>query len=106
MQLLTKTVEERLRKNNRPLKKDPLVVEHFFNPTGGQDWYVISYHPRERNFFGYVSLFHDPMMDELGYFSLAELEEFKGPFGLGIERDLHWEPRPLSEVRKMATPSL
>ena len=28
---------------------------------------------------------------EVGSFSLEELEAFKGPFGLGIERDLYFE---------------
>ena len=35
---------------------------------------------------------------EAGYFSLSELKSIKGPFGLGIERDMHWQPRPLTEV--------
>lgn len=37
---------------------------------------------------------------ELGYFSLSELEKVRGPLGLRVERDLYWEPKPLSEVRK------
>lgn len=49
------------------------------------------------NFFGYVSIFGDHN-DEWGYFSLSELQTVKGPFGLGIERDLYFEPRPISKV--------
>lgn len=30
---------------------------------------------------------------ELGYVSLQELEELRGPVGLTIERDLHWTPK-------------
>src|SRR5271157_4144689 len=40
---------------------------------------------------------------EMGYFSLVELEQIRGTGiarGLGIERDLHWTPRTLSECRK------
>ena len=37
---------------------------------------------------------------EWGYFSLAELESVHGPFGLPIERDLHFQPAPISEVLK------
>jgi len=37
----------------------------------------------------------------LGYFSLSELQSVKGPLGLPIERDLHFEPRSLRELREM-----
>ena len=35
---------------------------------------------------------------ELGYFSLKELESVRGPFGLPIERDIHWQPKTLEEI--------
>jgi len=35
---------------------------------------------------------------ELGYVSLKELEEVRGPMGLPIERDLHWQPKTLEEI--------
>lgn len=38
---------------------------------------------------------------ELGYFSLKELVEAKGPLGLPIERDLNFEPRTLKELQEM-----
>jgi len=38
---------------------------------------------------------------ELGYFSLKELEEIRGPLGLPIERDLDFEPKTLSELMEM-----
>jgi hypothetical protein len=38
---------------------------------------------------------------ELGYFLLAELETFRGKFGLPIERDLYFQPTRLSEVKKL-----
>ena len=34
-----------------------------------------------------------------GYVSLDELQSVRGPLGLGIDRDLHWTPRTLQEVR-------
>ena len=37
---------------------------------------------------------------ELGNFSLKELESIKGPLGIGIERDLYFEPTPLSKIRE------
>ncbi|NJN64270.1 MAG: DUF2958 domain-containing protein [Acidobacteria bacterium] len=36
---------------------------------------------------------------ELGYFSLAEIAAVRGPLKLRIERDLGFEPKPLSAVR-------
>ena len=30
---------------------------------------------------------------ELGSVRISELESIRGPFGLGIERDLHWSPK-------------
>jgi len=48
-------------------------------------------------FFGYVSLFGD-WNDEWGYFSLAELESYISPWGLGIERDLYWTEINVSTV--------
>ncbi len=34
----------------------------------------------------------------MGYFSLVELEEFRGRFGLGIERDRWFKSKPLKKV--------
>ena len=45
-------------------------------------------------FFGLV----DGQEKELGYFMLGELEEVRGPMGLPIERDLHWQPKTLAEI--------
>ena len=47
-------------------------------------------------FFGYVL----GLETEWGYFVLSELESVRGPGGLNIERDLHFDPRPFSEVIK------
>jgi hypothetical protein len=37
---------------------------------------------------------------ELGYVSLNEMKAVRLPFGLGIERDLHWTPKPLSVIEE------
>ncbi len=47
-------------------------------------------------FFGAVN----GHMFEIGYFSLSELQELRGPFGLPVERDLYFKPTPLSQIRK------
>ena len=77
--------------------KDHLVITKFFNPTGAGTWYATEYNPESKIFFGYVSIFND-WNDEWGYFSLTELESLKGPFGLGIERDLYFTSKPFSQI--------
>jgi len=100
MKLLTKELEQRFKEiGSQEGVKDPIIIAKFFNPTGIGYWFAYEYNPKEKIFFGYVSLFGD-YNDELGYFSLAELETFKGKFGLGIERDLYFNEKPLSEVKK------
>jgi hypothetical protein len=98
MKLMTKQLEQRFAKvGSQEGEKDPLVVARFFNPTGAGTWYATEYDPKTRMFFGYVSIFGD-WNDEWGYFSLDELEEYKGRFNLGIERDLHFTAVPASQA--------
>ncbi len=102
MKLLTKELEKAFAEVGRQEDvDDPIVVAHFFNPAGAGDWWATEYDPETREFFGYVSIFGDHN-GEWGYFSLDELESVKGPFGLGIERDINWEPKPISRVSSKA----
>lgn len=103
MKLLTKELLERFKKvGSQEKEEDPIVICKFFNPVGIGYWFPIEYDPKDKMFFGYVSLFGD-YNDELGSFSLKELEEIKGFGGLGIERDLHFNECKLSEVIKRYT---
>lgn len=68
----------------------------FFTPDAQWTWYASEF-DGEDIFFGLVS----GMEVELGYFSLKELQEVKGPLGLPIERDLHFEPKSLKELMEM-----
>lgn len=98
MKLMTKTLAKRFAQvGSQETVKDPIIIAKFFNPTGRGTWYATEYMPEERLFFGYVSIFGDEC-DEWGYFSLHELESYKGRLGLGIERDLYWEEKRASEV--------
>ena len=98
MKLLTKTLGKRFAQIGSPSEeKDPLIIAKFFNPTGAGTWYATEYDPDRRVFFGYVSIFGD-WNDEWGTFSLEELESYRGPFGLGIERDLHFGEKRASQV--------
>ncbi len=75
---------------------DPLMRVKFFTPDSGWTWYASEF-DGEDIFFGYVV----GLDQELGYFSLSELQAATGPFGLHIERDIHFEPTCLSEIRRM-----
>ena len=102
MQLLTKALLQRFEKVGRQeYKKDPIVIAKFFNPTGAGTWYATEYDPTDKMFFGYVSIFGD-WNDEWGSFSLDELENYRGMFGLGIERDLYFDEQPISQVMPKA----
>ncbi len=75
---------------------DPMVIAKFFNPSGAETWYAIAYNEDENICFGYVAGLG---YDELGYFSIDELESaIIPPFGLRIERDLYFTPCLLSEI--------
>lgn len=98
MKLLTAELRKKLPKlysqENNP---DPMVVCKFFDPCGSWTWYVLE-GQQEGDDFRFFGLVHG-YEKELGYFSLKELESLRGPMGLGIERDLHWTPAPLSSVK-------
>jgi hypothetical protein len=98
MRLMTEALEKRFAEvGSQENVKNPIVVAKFFNPVGAGTWYATEYDPTTKTFFGYVSIFGN-WNDEWGYFSLDELESYKGPFGIGLERDLHWDEMRFSEV--------
>lgn len=76
-------------------EEDPLLKVKLFDPTGGWTWYLVEF-DGEDIAFGWV----DGFEFEGGSISLRELAAQRGRFGLPIERDLHWTPKRLSEVKK------
>ncbi len=83
----------------RELPSDKLmIIVKFFTPDSCWTWWAVSASQDEKSgdvqFFGLV----DGLEKELGYFWLSELEGIRGPLGLQIERDLYWNPVPLSEL--------
>ena len=90
MQLMTEEVRELLPLLNATESipdEEKLVPVKFFSPVGAGTWWCIEFDGDDL-FFGYVDL----GSPELGYFRLSELENVELPFGLSIERDLHWDP--------------
>jgi len=74
---------------------DALAQVKFFTPDSSWSWYASEF-DGEDIFFGLVS----GLEIELGYFSLAELQSVKGPMGLPIERDLHFQPKSLRDMKE------
>ena len=66
----------------------------FFTPDAQWTWYAMEYDKNKELFFGLVY----GLEKELGYFSLYELENSKGPLGLSIERDIYFEPTSVKEL--------
>ena len=66
----------------------------WFPPDGSWTWFVTEYYPDTQICFGLV----EGLKSELGYFSLAEIKAARTQLGLSVERDLHWQPMPLSEI--------
>ena len=95
MKLLTKELKKKLPPLYSQDGKGGKAVAYckFFTPDSGFTWWALEW-DGEDTFFGLV----DGQFKELGYFSLKELEEVRGPLGLPIERDLYWEPKTLEEI--------
>ncbi len=104
MKLLTQEIRRRLPPFYAQDGKDgkAVVYTKYFTPSSDWTWYAVEGEPVlddsgkevDFRFFGLV----DGYCRELGYFVLSELEEVRGPMGLPIERDLHWEPKMLEEI--------
>ncbi|MBK1967808.1 MULTISPECIES: DUF2958 domain-containing protein [Brevundimonas] len=97
MILLTPDLRDRLRANaaanaaaqaeGRP-EPDPVPVVKLFSPVGAATWLATELDEDGDTLFGLADLgFGTP---ELGSFSLSEIESVRLPFGLAIERDLHF----------------
>ncbi len=109
MKLLTQELRKKLPAlYSQQHLEDPLVICKFFHPLSSMTWYAIEGSPVDEDgyydtdkekvdflFFGWV---HSDF-PELGYFSLNEMQAVK-VMELGIERDLHFKPKKLSEVKK------
>lgn len=99
MKLFTKAIEAKAQAQF-PLGNDlekQVVVAKFFNSTGSGTWYLINQDPQDNDYlWGICHIFEW----EVGSFSKSELENYRGKFGLGIERDLHFEEVNAKELLK------
>ena len=98
MKLLTKEIRKILPKAGEQDSKntdETIAYIKFFCPWSNWKWYVMDF-DGEDIFFGYVI----GLYNEFGTFRLSELENIRGPFGLGIERDIFFKPTKIIELKK------
>lgn len=72
---------------------DAVAHVKFFTPDSNWTWYITEF-DGEDTMFGLV----DGLEKELGYVSFSQLKSARGPMGLPVERDRHWEPKKLGEI--------
>ena len=100
--LLTKEILARLPKLYATENdgEEAVAQVKFFTPDGSYTFYATEYDPDEERFFGLIlGGGHSP---DLGYFMLSDLKEARGPLGLPIERDRHFDPTSLKVVKETA----
>lgn len=89
MKLITKQIANRFQElGDQYENENPLIVAKFFNPCGAGTWYASEYNPETNICYGYVTGLG---YDEWGTFSIDELQGLKLPFGMSIERDIHFD---------------
>ena len=76
---------------------NPLCHVKLFTPDSNFTWYIIELSKADTNTcYGYVQ----GLENELGYFTLKELESLHGPLGLAIERDVSFTPTRLATIKE------
>ena len=95
VKLLTKELRQKLPPIGGQEDKglDAIAYVKFFTPDFHWSWYVMEFDGQDV-FFGFV----EGDCDELGYFSLSELQRVRGRLGLPVERDRFFTPTPLKKL--------
>jgi len=84
---------------NVPIKNQ-VIHMHFF--IGGNDWYITEFDGKDV-MFGFAILNGDIFNAEWRCISLSELKSVKvKPFGLEVEREIHWKKKKACEIGKIA----
>ena len=93
MKILTKAVEKAFTKQGDTSQKsmsEIKIVMKLFNPCGAGTWYL--YEHIEDDIYMCFANLGDIECAECGTVSMSELMSVRLPFGLKIERDMHFEP--------------
>ena len=101
MKLITSELKQRFKEiGDQSEEKNPILVAKFFDPVGSATWYATEFDSETNVCFGYVT---GLAFDEWGSFSIKELESIKRPFGLTIERDIHFNEVSFDELMQPKT---
>lgn len=73
---------------------DPLVSVLLHMPTLDWTWYVIEYGGKNE-----VFALEERERAKWGFYSLEQLEDLRGPFGLRVQQVQRYRPMPLSAAR-------
>ena len=84
---------------------DPVVHVKLFTPSSGWTWLLTEYDPAQQLAFGYAHDASYPDGAELGYVSIEELESLRLNGIPAVERDLWFQPKPLSQAIAAECPS-
>lgn len=103
MQLMTKAITQAAQKQYAlgSNVNDQKAVAKFFDPTGSWTWYLMNQDPTNPDYLWGIVTGQDADFGKFtipGSFSLSELQAHRGHWGLGIERDRHFRPRPAHEI--------
>jgi len=91
MQLITKEIENKFKSQGDTSSKemkDIKIICKLFNPCDAGTWYL--YEHIEDDIYMCFADLGDPMCAEIGTVSLNEVKSVRLPFGLTIERDMHY----------------
>ena len=106
MKLLTKAIETKFERSNagadtQGRRNGDILVKYF--TCGRYTLYVLEAEKvgDDWKLYGWCVSAQGPEFDEYGYTLLSELQAFRGRFGLGMERDLHFKGT-LDQVLKVA----
>ena len=92
---MTKEIKEQATKQyDKGSDMEQMVVAKYFDAMGDWKWFLMNMDKDEDYCWGIV----EGNEVEMGSFSMRELEGIKRPFGLGIERDLHFKPMRAKDV--------
>ena len=76
-------------------QEEKICYVKLFLADSNWTWYIIEIDKQDNNTcFGFV----DGLEQELGYFTIKELENLRGQFGLKVELDSSFTPTQLSKI--------
>ena len=77
-------------------QEEKICYVKLFLPNSNWTWYIIEINKQDNNTcFGFV----DGLEQELGYFTIKELENLRGQFGLKVELDSSFKATRLSKIK-------